>query len=108
MNNFCSDVGIIHIMIAGLSVMAIGIFGLMANRSNTVKYIICTEIILLSLNFIIASLAQFFGKVDGMIASLIIFVVSAAEVAIGIAIIINHYKSKNSISNDSISKLSDL
>ncbi len=95
-------------MLTGLSVMAIGVFGLITNRSNIIKYVICTEIMLLSLNFIIASLAQFFGKVDGMIASLIIFVVSAAEVAIGIAIIINHYKSKNDISNASISKLSDL
>jgi NADH-quinone oxidoreductase subunit K len=84
----------------------IGFIGVIFNYTNILMILIGVELMLLScnLNFIIFSL--YLNDIEGMLFSIFILTVAAAEASIGLAILIVLYQVKQSVKmeNSSICK----
>ena len=87
--------------IAGLGVILFGI-GLVGafSRKNAIVVLMCIEVMLnaANLNFVAGALHH--GSVDGWVFAAIAIAIAAAEVAIGLAILLSLYSTQETISPD--------
>ncbi|MDR0509075.1 MAG: NADH-quinone oxidoreductase subunit NuoK [Candidatus Methanoplasma sp.] len=83
---------------------AIGAYGVMV-KSNTIVVLMCIELMLnaANINFIVFS--AFTTDVLGQVFVIMTISVAAAEVAVGIAILLNAYKLKNTTEADSLTSM---
>jgi len=77
---------------------AIGLFGALAKR-NAVIVLMCIELMLNSVNITMIAFSRYIAPqlLTGQIFAIFIMVVAAAEVAVGLAIILAVYRSLESI-----------
>jgi len=82
----------------------IGVFGVIARR-NAVMVLMSIELILnsVNLNFIAFSLMN--DDVDGQVFALFVIAIAAAEVGVGLAMVLLIYRNRKSISLDELSEL---
>ncbi len=94
----------------GLSIFlfSIGIFGILYNRKSIINILITIEIILLAVNLNFVAFSAFNNSAIGQVFVIFILTVAAAEIAIGLAILIIHYRQTNSITISSMENISDL
>ena len=83
---------------------AIGAYGVMV-KNNIIVVLMCIELMLnaANINFIVFS--AFTSDVLGQVFVIMIIAVAAAEVAVGIAILLNAYKMKNTTEADSLTSM---
>lgn len=85
-----------------LFIYIFGILGFIMNRRNILWFLICLEMLLLSINLNFILFSIFFDDLYGQIFSLAILIVAAAEASIGLAITIGYYTNRNSISTTAL------
>ena len=78
-------------------VFSIGVMGIIINRKNIIILLMCTELLLLAVNFNFIAFSYFKQDIAGQIFVFFILTVAAAEAAIGLAILVVLYRNKNSI-----------
>ena len=78
-------------------VFAFGVMGIIINRKNIIILLMCTELLLLAVNFNFIAFSYFNQDIAGQIFVFFILTVAAAEAAIGLAILVVLYRNKNSI-----------
>ena len=78
-------------------IFAIGIIGIVINRKNIIIVMMCTELLLISVNFNFIEFSYFNQDISGQIFVFFILTVAAAEAAIGLAILVALYRNKKSI-----------
>ena len=78
-------------------IFAIGIIGIVINRRNIIIVMMCTELLLISVNFNFIAFSYFNQDIAGQIFVFFILTVAAAEAAIGLAILVALYRNKKSI-----------
>lgn len=85
----------------GLSAIlfTIGVIGFMVRRNAIVAFM-CVELMLNSANLAMVTFARVHGGLDGQVAAFFVMVVAAAEVVIGLAIIVAIYRTRRSASVD--------
>ena len=90
--------GLYHILFVSAALFFIGIFGFFTRR-NLITMLMSIELVLNSvcLNFIAFNKYLWPNKMDGLFFTVFIIAIAAAEAAVAIAIIINLYRSHNSI-----------
>ncbi len=90
--------GLYHILFVSALIFFIGVFGFFTRR-NLVTMLMSVELILnsVNLNFIAFNKYLWPGELDGLFFSIFIIAIAAAEAAVAIAIIINLYRSHQSI-----------
>ena len=91
-----------HFLIITSTAFFLGFLGLILNRKNILITIMSLEIMLLAgnLNFIIFSI--YLDNIIGQIFVLFVLTVAATESALGLAILMAHYRLKNNIKLSSI------
>nr|NP_066448.1 NADH dehydrogenase subunit 4L [Ochromonas danica]AAB00439.1 NADH dehydrogenase subunit 4L [Ochromonas danica]AAG18414.1 NADH dehydrogenase subunit 4L [Ochromonas danica] len=72
-------------------------FGILFNRRSIIIVLMCIELILLSVNLNFLILSIYLDDAAGLVFSLLILTVAAAESAIGLAIIILYYRIRGNI-----------
>lgn len=77
----------------------LGTVGVMMRRNALVAFM-SIELMLNAANLVMVAFAQQFGGLDGQVASFFVMVVAAAEVVIGLAIIVTIYRTRRSTSVD--------
>mgnify|MGYP003294766158 CR=1 FL=1 len=84
----------------------IGVFGFIA-RKNLIGILMSVELILnaVNINFVVFNRFLYPNELEGMIYSLFVIVVAAAESAVAISIIINVYRKLKNISVESVESL---
>lgn len=97
---------ILNYFIINFFLFCIGLFGVILNRQNIINILISIEIVLLSINLNFILFSIYIDDLIGQIFSLIILTIAAAEVAIGLALIIVYFKINGNISIYKISLLS--
>jgi NADH-quinone oxidoreductase subunit K len=102
-----SDLSINIIVILGsvFGFFLIGVFGLFATRKNMIVVLMSIEIMLLSSTISFVTFSIYLGDIIGQIFALMILTVAAGESALGLAMIVVHYRHRAVISVDSISLL---
>ena len=77
----------------------IGAVGVLVRR-NAIVVFMCVELMLNSVNLTLVTFARANGTVDGQIMAFFVMVVAAAEVVVGLAIIMSIYRTRRSASVD--------
>ncbi|MEX2394287.1 MAG: NADH-quinone oxidoreductase subunit NuoK [Actinomycetota bacterium] len=90
----------------GLSTLlfTIGALGVLVRRNALVLFM-CIELMLNAVNIAFVAFSRMHGTIDGHIVVLFVMIVAAAEVAIGLAIIVSIFRRRQSINVDDMSLL---
>jgi NADH-quinone oxidoreductase subunit K len=92
------------ILVAGL-LFAIGFLGVILRR-NTLVIFMSLELMLNAVNLALVAFSRYNGTMDGNLLVFFIITVAAAEVAVGLAIIVALYRRRNTVMVDSLNGLS--
>jgi NADH-quinone oxidoreductase subunit K len=82
----------------------IGCVGVLVRR-NAIVVFMCVELMLNASNLALVTFAKAHGNLDGQIAAFFVMVVAAAEVVVGLAIIMTIFRTRRSASVDDASLL---
>lgn len=90
--------GLYHILFISTALFFIGVFGFLTRR-NLITMLMSIELVLnsVNINFIAFNKYVWPNKLDGLFFSIFVIAIAAAEAAVAIAIIINLYRSHQSI-----------
>ncbi|MFC6237142.1 NADH-quinone oxidoreductase subunit NuoK [Longivirga aurantiaca] len=78
---------------------SIGALGVLVRR-NAIVVFMCVELMLNASNLAFVSFARVHGNLDGQVIAFFVMVVAAAEVVIGLAIIMTIFRTRRSASVD--------
>jgi NADH-quinone oxidoreductase subunit K len=87
-----------YLLLAAL-LFTIGASGVLVRR-NAVVVFMCIELMLNAVNLTLITFARINGTLDGQIMAFFVMVVAAAEVVVGLAIIMAIFKTRRSASVD--------
>jgi len=82
-----------------LILFTIGAIGVLVRR-NAIVVFMCIELMLNATNLALVSFSRQHGNLDGQVAAFFVMVVAAAEVVVGLAIIVSIYRTRRSTSVD--------
>jgi NADH-quinone oxidoreductase subunit K len=82
----------------------LGVLGVLTRR-NAIIIFMSIELMLNSANLLFVAFARQFQQADGQIFVFFIMTVAAAEVAVGLALIVTIFRTKQSINVDEINQL---
>jgi NADH:ubiquinone oxidoreductase subunit K len=91
-------------LLLGAVLFCIGVYGVIA-RKNAVMVLMSIELILNSVNINLLAFSQKWGNLDGNVFALYIIAVAAAEVGVGLAMVLMVYRNRKSISLDELSEM---
>lgn len=80
-----------HYLLLSTVLFCIGVMGVLLRR-NAIILLMCVEIMLNSVNLLMAAFSTYHGDAAGQIFVFFIMVVAAAEVAVGLALIVMIYR----------------
>lgn len=85
-------------------IFCIGVYGVIA-RKNAVLVLMSIELILNSVNLNLVAFSMRNGSVDGQTFALYVIAVAAAEVGVGLSLVLLIYRNRRSISLDDLSEM---
>lgn len=93
-------------LILAAALFSVGLFGVLA-RKNAVAILMGIELMLNAVNINLVAFWRYLTpeKITGQAFAIIVFAVAAAEVAVGLALIISIYRQRNTIVADDIDML---
>jgi NADH-quinone oxidoreductase subunit K len=92
-----------YLAVAGL-LFSLGLVGVIARRNLLVIYM-CLEMMLNAANLALVGFARYNGNLDGQIVVFFIATVAAAEVAVGLALIVALYRKKQTAHVEDLASL---
>ena len=99
------EIGLGHYLTLAAIIFTIGIIGIFLNRKNVIIILMSIELILLAVNINLVSFSIYLQNLVGLVFTMFILTVAAAEAAVGLAIIVIYYKNRGSINVEQISSL---
>jgi len=84
-----------HYLVVSALLFALGLLGVLARRNLLLIYM-SLELMLNSANLALVSFSRFNDKLDGQVMVFFIITVAAAEVAVGLALIVALYRKRQS------------
>jgi len=93
-------------IVLGFLVFFLGLFGAII-RKNLITILICTEIMLTGANIILITVDSILKGTDAQIMSLFVITVAAAEVAIGLGLVMAIFRLKGYEGSSEITHLRD-
>ena len=93
-----------YFIILSSVLFCLGVMGVLL-RKNAIVILGCVELMLNSVNLLLAAFSAYKGNGDGQLLVFFIMVVAAAEVAVGLAIIAMLYRNTRSVDVSIFNKL---
>ena len=93
-----------YYLVLSALMFAIGATGLLIRRNPLVMFM-CVELMLNAVNLTFVALAVRFGNIDGQTAVFFVMVVAAAEVVVGLGIIISILRRRPGATADDLAEL---
>ena len=87
-----------------VSLFAIGLLGFLI-RKNTIVVLMCLELMLNAVNLLFVEVSMRTATPDGTIMVIFVITVAAAEVAVGLGILLNLYRIKGTVDLDAFRNL---
>jgi NADH-quinone oxidoreductase subunit K len=88
-----------HYIILSAILFTIGAVGFLVRRNAIVAFM-CVELMLNACNLALVTFSRVHGTLDGQLAAFFVMVVAAAEVVVGLAIIVAIFRTRRSASVD--------
>jgi NADH-quinone oxidoreductase subunit K len=85
-------------------VFAIGLVGVLVRRNALIMFM-CVELMLNAVNLTFVAAGRAIGRLDGQVAVFFVLVVAAAEVVVGLAIIVAIFRRRTTASVDELAEL---
>lgn len=99
------NIELFHYLVLGAALFVIGITGIFINRKNVIVLLMSVELMLLAVNINFVAFSAYLNDLVGQVFTIFVLTVAAAEAAIGLAILVVYYRSRNSISVDDINMM---
>ena len=93
-----------HIIILSIIIFSIGIMGVLF-RKNAIIIFMSIELMLNAVNLSLVGFSRYYNSVDGQVFVFLVMTLAAAEVAVGLAIIVSLFRNKQTINIDEINIL---
>ena len=97
-------VGLAHYLVVSGMLFCLGLFGVIARRNLLVVYM-CLELMLNAANLALVAFSRFTNTLNGQIMVFFIITVAAAEVTVGLALIVALYRKKHTVHTDDLSSM---
>ncbi|WP_341760148.1 NADH-quinone oxidoreductase subunit NuoK [Candidatus Endowatersipora endosymbiont of Watersipora subatra] len=98
-------IGLYHYLVVGSILFILGIWGIFLNRKNIIVIFMSVELILLAVNINFLAFSQENGDLIGQVFVLFVLTVSAAEVALGLAILVIFFRKRGSIAVEDLNMM---
>ena len=93
-----------HYVLISALLFVIGLFGVLLRR-NTLVVFMCLELMLVASTLALVAFSRFNGTMDGNVFVFFILTVAAAEVAVGLAIIVALFRKRQTIRLNELNSL---
>ena len=97
-------ISLTHYLILAALLFIIGICGIFLNRKNVITILMSIELMLLAVNINMVAFSSYMQDITGQVFTMFILTVAAAEVAIGLAILVAYYRHRDSIEIEDITR----
>ena len=88
-----------HYLVLASLLFTVGAVGVLVRR-NAIVVFMCIELMLNATNLAFVAFARHHGNLDGQVMAFFVMVVAAAEVVVGLAIIVTIFRTRRSASVD--------
>ncbi len=94
----------VNFLLLSSVLFSIGVFGVIA-RKNAVMVLMSIELILNAVSLNLVAFSLMWGNADGQAFALFVIAVAAAEVGVGLAMVLMIYRNRRSIALDELSEM---
>lgn len=95
------DLLVNQFLLLGAILFGIGVYGVIA-RKNTVLVLMSIELILNAVNINLIAFGAMHGDIAGAVFALFVIAVAAAEVGVGLAMVLIIYRNRSSVDLDDV------
>jgi NADH-quinone oxidoreductase subunit K len=92
----------VHYLSLSAVLFTVGVVGVLI-RKNPIVIFMCIELMLNAVNLAFITFSRAYGQADGQIFAFFVMTVAAAEVAVGLGIIVAIFRQRHSIDVDEVS-----
>ncbi len=96
--------GLNHYLVVSALLFCLGLFGVLARRNLLVIYM-CLELMLNASNLALVAFSRFNANLNGQVMVFFIITVAAAEVAVGLALIVALYRKRRTAHVEDLTSL---
>jgi NADH:ubiquinone oxidoreductase subunit K len=93
-----------NFLLLAAALFSIGVYGVIARR-NAVMVLMSIELILNAVSLNLVAFSMMTNVVDGQVFTLYIIAIAAAEVGVGLAMVLMVYRNRRSIALDELSEM---
>jgi NADH-quinone oxidoreductase subunit K len=93
-----------YFLILAAALFTVGAVGVLVRRSIIVM-LMCVELMLNAVNLTLVTFSRVHGTLDGQLIAFFVMVVAAAEVTVGLALIVNLFRMKATVDADDVDAL---
>ena len=97
-------IGLQHYLVVSAALFSIGLFGILTQR-NILMILLSIELILNAANLSFVAFSSFLGDLSGQVVVFFTMIVAAAEVTVGLTIVVLLFRKKNTTSIDELKTL---
>ena len=97
-------IGLQHYLAVSMTLFCLGLLGVILRRNLLVIYM-SLELMLNAANLALVSFSRFNNKLDGQVLVFFIITVAAAEVAVGLAIIVALYRARQTTNVEDLNSM---
>jgi NADH-quinone oxidoreductase subunit K len=100
-----SEISLEHYLVLFALLFSIGVTGLFMNRKNVITILMSIELMLLAVNLNFVAFSVHLQDIVGQVFSVIILSIAAAEVSIGLAILVLYFRNRGSIEIEDVNQM---
>ena len=100
-----NEISLEYYLIISSLLFAVGVSGLFMNRKNVITILMSIELMLLAVNINFVAFSVYLQDIVGQVFSIIVLSIAAAEVSIGLAILVLYYRNRGSIEIEDINQM---
>lgn len=93
-----------YYLILSAILFSLGVLGVIIRR-NVIVLFLCIELMLNAVNLTLIAFSRYLNSVDGQVFVFVVMAVAAAEVAVGLGIIVSIFREKSTTNVDDINLL---
>ena len=95
---------LVEFLMLAAFLFCVGVYGVLA-RKNAVLVLMSIELILNAVNINLLAFGALHGSISGAVFALFVIAIAAAEVGVGLAIVLLIYRNRRSVDLDDIAEL---
>jgi NADH-quinone oxidoreductase subunit K len=99
------NISLQHYLILSALLFSVGVTGLFMNRKSVITILMSIELMLLAVNINFVAFSVEMQDIVGQVFSIIILSIAAAEISIGLAILVLYFRNRDSIEIEDVNQM---